>query len=76
VFAPAAAVDPLVEDIHDRLTGMSAVAADASTLVDDAGVTVRVLGDRSADVTAAVEVAWDESHRHLLGVGAPLEGKR
>ena len=76
VFAPAAAVDPLVEALHDRLTEMSAVAAGASTLVDDAGVTVRILGDRSADVTAAVEAAWDESRRHLLGVGAPLEGKR
>nr|WP_268762292.1 hypothetical protein [Halorubrum saccharovorum] len=38
-------------------------------------MTVRVLGDRSADVTAGVEAAWDETRETLLGVGAPLEGR-
>ncbi|GAB3702983.1 urease accessory protein UreD [Halorubrum pallidum] len=51
------------------------VVAGASVLRDDAGVAVRVLGDRSADVTAAVEAAWDETREACLGVGAPLEGR-
>ncbi|ELZ42302.1 urease accessory protein UreD [Halorubrum saccharovorum DSM 1137] len=74
-FAPTAAdVDALADALHDRLADHE-VAAGASLLKDDAGVTVRVLGDRSTDVTAAVEAAWDETREALLGVGAPLEGR-
>jgi urease accessory protein len=73
VFAPSADADELADRLHDRLAGHD-VAAGASVLKDDAGVTVRVLGDRSADVTPAVEAAWDEARDVLLGVGAPLEG--
>jgi len=51
------------------------VVAGASVLRDDAGVAVRVLGDRSTDVVAAVEAAWDETREALLGVGAPLGGR-
>jgi len=74
VFAPAADTDALADALHDRLADHT-VAAGASVLTDDAGVTVRVLGDRSADVTDAVEAAWDEARAQLLGVGAPLEGR-
>jgi len=74
VFAPAADADALADTLHDRLAGRS-VAAGASVLTDSAGVTVRVLGDRSADVTGAIEAAWDETRTELLGVGAPLEGR-
>ena len=70
VIAPAAATDALADKIHDRLTD-HAVAAGASALTDAAGVTVRVLGERSADVTTAVEAAWDESRQLLLDTGAP-----
>ncbi|MFO7833724.1 MAG: urease accessory protein UreD [Halohasta sp.] len=76
VFAPDAAVDPLADAIHERLAGIDDVAAGTSVLKDDAGLTVRLLGDRSADVTTALEVAWDESRRHLLGVGAPIGGEK
>ncbi|MUW15354.1 urease accessory protein UreD [Halorubrum sp. CBA1125] len=75
-----------VEDVEDaedaEATGDSGeavpptgVTAGASVLREDAGVAVRVLGDRAADVTAAVEAAWDETRRALLVVGAPLEGR-
>jgi len=74
VFAPSADADELADRLHDRLAGHD-VAAGASVLKDDAGVTVRVLGDRSADVTPAVEAAWDQARDVLLGVGAPLEGR-
>ena len=73
VFAPACEeLDDLAEAIHDRLAEESAVHGGTSVLKDDAGLTVRVLGDRSADVTTAVEAAWDESRQALLGVGAPI----
>ena len=74
VFAPSADTDSLADAIHDRLTDHG-VTTGASVLKDDAGVTVRALGDRSADVTAAVEAAWDEVRHTLLGTGAPLEGR-
>ncbi len=74
VFAPSADADELADRLHDRLADHD-VAAGASVLKADAGVTVRVLGDRNADVTTAVEAAWDEAREALLGVGAPLEGR-
>jgi urease accessory protein len=74
VFAPSADTDELADRLHDRLADHD-VAAGASVLKDDAGVTVRVLADRSTDVTAAVKAAWDEAREALLGVGAPLEGR-
>jgi urease accessory protein len=74
VFAPAATADELADRLYERLADHD-VAAGASVLKDDAGVTVRVLGDRSTDVTAAVEAAWDEARESLLAVGAPLEGR-
>jgi len=73
-FAPAAPTDPVADSVHDRLTDHE-VAAGASVLRDGAGVAVRILGDRSADVTTAIDAAWDETRRALLGVGAPLEGR-
>jgi urease accessory protein len=80
--APDADADALADRIHERLRDRlpdriapHEVTAGASVLREDAGVAVRVLGDRAADVTAAVEAAWDETRRALLGVGAPLEGR-
>jgi len=74
VFAPSADADALADAIYDRLADHE-VSAGASVLKNDAGVTVRALGDRSVDVTAAVEAAWDEARQTLLGTGAPLEGR-
>ena len=74
VVSPSEDADALADALHDRL-GDHAVAGGASTLRDGAGVTVRVLGDRSADVTAAIDAVWDEARETLLGVGAPLEGR-
>ena len=73
VLAPGSdKTETLANTLHDRLAELPAITAGASLLKDDAGVTVRVLGDRSADVTAAVEATWDESRQALLGVGAPI----
>ena len=78
VFAPGSEqLDDLVGAIHDRLADLPGVHGGTSLLKDEAGLTVRVLGNRSADVTAAIEAAWDESRQALLGVGAPIgEDKR
>ena len=75
VVAPdSAAGAGLAGEIHDRLASHP-VAAGASTLRADAGTTVRILGDRSTDVTDALHAAWDETRQALLGVGAPLSGR-
>lgn len=75
VFAPdPAAGAELADEIHDRLASHP-VAAGASVLREDAGVTVRILGGRSTDVTDALHAAWDETRQALLGVGAPLSGR-
>ena len=74
VISPEADADALADALADRLAD-HAVAGGASTLREGAGVTVRLLGDRSADVTAAMDTAWDETRQTLLGVGAPLEGR-
>ncbi|MCU4973500.1 urease accessory protein UreD [Halobacteria archaeon AArc-m2/3/4] len=49
------------------------IHAGVSTLAYDAGVVVRVLGTREADVTSAIREAWDETRRTTLGVGAPAD---
>jgi urease accessory protein len=77
VLAPGTDVSVLADAIYDRLAdSVHDVTAGTSVLKDNAGVTVRVLGDRSADVTAAIDVAWDESRLVLLDVGAPVGGDK
>lgn len=71
VFAPTAETASLTDAIHDRLETDADVIAGVSALADDAGVSVRVLGDRMTDVTDAVTAAWDETRRATLEVGAP-----
>ena len=77
VFAPSSdELDGLADAIHDRLDELPDIHGGTSLLKDDAGLTVRVLGTRSADVTTAVDAAWDESRQTLLGVGAPIGGDK
>jgi len=73
VFAPAADVDGLSAAIHDRVGSGGTTVAGVSALADGAGVSVRVLGRRGADVTETVTAAWDEVRRETLGVGAPAD---
>lgn len=70
VAAESADAAALAAEIHGRLDAHP-VAAGASTLRTDAGVTVRILGDRSTDVTDALHAAWDETRQAILGVDAP-----
>ncbi|WP_187432846.1 urease accessory protein UreD [Natronococcus pandeyae] len=74
VFAPAIdGVEEFADRITDRIANRDEVHAGVSTLSCDAGVIVRILGHREADVTAAVRGAWDETRRYILGVGAPAD---
>ena len=71
ILAPSEPADELADSIHDRLASIDSTRAGVSALAYGSGVSVRVLGDRSADVVETVTAAWDESRRALLGVGAP-----
>lgn len=83
VFSPASSegaadgdgadLESLVEAIHERVGTHEDVEAGVSALPHAVGAVVRVLGDREADVTETVRAAWDETRRHLLGVGAPAD---
>lgn len=65
--------EALSETLYERVTAIDATQAGTSALPYDAGVVVRVLGHRSADVTETVTAAWDEARRATLGVGAPAD---
>ena len=77
VFAPSEDdLDPLADSIHELLADQESVHGGASLLKDDAGLTVRILGDRSADVRTAMDAVWNASRQTLLGVRAPVEDQR
>ncbi len=77
VLSPSADVDALADDVAARLDrdvtprSSGAVEAGVSTLAAGSGIVVRVLGERTTDVTATVTDAWDAARGTLLGVGAP-----
>jgi len=73
IFAPEVDADALSAAVHDRIGGDGATVAGVSALADGAGVSVRVLGTRSADVVETVTAAWDETRQATLGVGAPAD---
>ena len=73
VLAPTKDVPSLSDRIHDRVASFEATTAGASALPCSAGVSVRVLGHRSTDVTETVTAAWDEARQAILGVGAPAD---
>ncbi|MEF8900427.1 MAG: urease accessory protein UreD [Halovenus sp.] len=73
VFAPGVDAEGLSAAIHDRVGSAGTTAAGVSVLADGAGVSVRVLGARSADVVGTVTAAWDETRQKTLGVGAPAD---
>lgn len=77
VLAPSEAdLDGLADRIHDLLADQSSVHGGASLLKDEAGLTVRILGDRSADVTTAMDTVWNEARQTILGVRAPVGESR
>ena len=77
VFAPSSEdLDELADSIHALLADQESVHGGTSLLKDDAGLTVRILGDRSADVRTAMDAVWNASRQTLLGVRAPVGESR
>jgi urease accessory protein len=75
-------VAALADTLHERVqaTGNGnrdededdpAAVGGASVLPRDAGVAVRVLGDRTSDVTDRFHAVWDGARDALVGAGAP-----
>lgn len=61
----------LVDRLHDCLAAQPDVLAGASELPNGCGASVRILGDTSATVGAAVHGVWNEARLLLLGLPAP-----
>ncbi|TKR23567.1 urease accessory protein UreD [Cellulomonas hominis] len=71
-LAPAAELRDLLRDAVAPASGSgSGVLAGVSTLPGDAGAWVRLVGDRTADVVRATDLAWRAVRQHLTGVPAP-----
>ena len=79
VFAPGdpdgqpPSLETLVDGIAHRVEPDAETHSGVSTLPQDSGVIVRVVGYREAAVTAALREAWDETRQQTLGVGAPAD---
>jgi len=67
---PLAPATEVADALHAALDG-SGLAFGVSVLPYEAGAWLRILGDDSPAVTAAVRRAWDAVRRLLLGVPAP-----
>lgn len=61
----------LSDRLHARLATLPDVRAGVSVLPNDAGAWVRVLGEDSLAVSAALHAAWDEARLALIGSPAP-----
>lgn len=66
-------VAALADDLHEcvQRDDDPAAVGGASVLPRESGVAVRVLGDRSSDVTDRFRRVWDCARRALVGAGAP-----
>jgi len=64
-------VGALVDRLHDCLAAQPEVLAGVSELPNGCGSVVRVLGHTSAEVGAAMRVAWNEARLALVGLPAP-----
>jgi urease accessory protein len=75
VVAPSREPRPLSDALHEAVTddtdGSEQCVTGATQLPTDAGVLVRVVGERSAEVRSALLAAWDRARRRLLDVPAP-----
>ena len=58
------------DSLHERVARED-LHAGATTLPNDAGILVRVLGDRAADVSNVLTDAWSELRELLFGVETP-----
>lgn len=57
--------------LHDALAEQVTVLAGVSTLPNEAGVVVRLLGPGSLEIARAFNLAWNTARQLLIGVPAP-----
>lgn len=74
VVAPDRDTTAMSDTLHEVVANRTARAG-ATELPNDAGVAVRVLGDRAETVQATLHAAWDHARQELLGVPAPAGRK-
>jgi urease accessory protein len=65
----------LSDRLQGRVTACEGVLGGASELPNGCGAWVRVLGDTSGEVAAALHAAWDEARLAVIGVPAPNRRK-
>jgi len=70
-FAPATDTASLADEVYDRTSESAGVAAGVSALPHEAGVSVRVLGHRTASVVSTIEAAWAGVRAVTLGTDIP-----
>lgn len=61
--------------VHERVSREDGIRAGASTLPNDSGILVRLLGHRAPDVNDGLYDAWDEIRQLIFGVDAPNQRK-
>lgn len=72
VVSPALDAPTVSDRVHERVSREDReIRAGASTLPNDAGILVRLLGHRAPDVSDGLYDAWDEIREIIFGVGAP-----
>jgi urease accessory protein len=74
VVAPATDTRALSDGLHEATVdavSTDEASAGATQLPNEAGVLVRVLGDRSAAVQSGLLAAWNEARHQFLDVSAP-----
>ncbi|MCL9813354.1 urease accessory protein UreD [Natranaeroarchaeum aerophilus] len=85
VLSPGDNAEALSDTVHERLESTRSatereesndgprgeILAGPSTLPEDAGIAVRVLGERSTDVTSTLGDVWDALRRQLVDAPAP-----
>lgn len=70
VVDPAGDTAAMSDVVHERLAD-AASRAGVTTLPNDAGVVVRLLGDRVETVRAGLLAAWDTARHELIGAPSP-----
>jgi urease accessory protein len=65
----------LSDRLHERVAAVEGVRGGATVLPNEAGVLVRAMGDLPGTVSNALDAAWDETRRAVLGAGIPHRRK-
>lgn len=73
VLAPDAETDNLVEAVHEQTDSVDGCVVGVSALPRSAGLSVRVLGHRTAEVVEGIRAAWHAAREQTLGAPIPRD---